>query len=235
MRTSFQETAERHPVGGVVERRPERVLSAGAVAADAARRAFDIVFALTVLLLSAPLLALAIVAIRLDSPGRALFRQRRMGRGGRVFELVKLRGMYMDANERFPHLYDYSATRAGDGGCFYFHQQEDPRITRVGRVLRRYSIDELPNFWNVLRGDMSVVGPRPEIPELAHMYGDRLARILSVRPGVTSPAKARGRDALSLEATIESDLAYVEDRSLRLDLLTILQTVGNVVRGRGVC
>jgi lipopolysaccharide/colanic/teichoic acid biosynthesis glycosyltransferase len=235
MRTSFEQIAERNPVGGVVERGRERVPSAAAVAADAARRAFDIVFALTVLVLSAPVLVLAIVAIRLDSPGRALFRQRRMGRSGRAFELVKLRGMYIDANERFPHLYDYAAAGAEDGGCFYFHQHVDPRVTRVGRVLRKYSIDELPNFWNVLRGDMSVVGPRPEIPELAHLYGDRLARILSVRPGVTSPAKARGRDALSLEATIESDLAYIQDRSLRGDLLTILHTAGNVVRGRGVC
>jgi exopolysaccharide production protein ExoY len=235
MRTSLEQTAEGHPVGAV-ERRRERVLSPGAVALDIARRAFDIVFALVVLVLSAPLLALAMAAIRLDSPGPALFRQRRMGRGGRVFELVKLRGMYIDASERFRHLYDYSAARAEDGGSFYFHQREDPRVTRVGRVLRKYSIDELPNFWNVLRGDMSVVGPRPEIPELAHLYGDdRLARILSIRPGVTSPAKSRSRDGLSLEATIESDLAYVENRSLRGDFLTILQTAGTVVRGRGVC
>ena len=109
-------------------------------------------------------------------------------------------------------------------------------MTRVGRFLRKYSIDELPNFWNVLRGDMSVVGPRPEIPELEHMYdGLRLARMLSVRPGVTSPAKACGRDGLSLEDTIELDLAYIEKRSVWRDLLTILRTAGNVVRGRGVC
>jgi lipopolysaccharide/colanic/teichoic acid biosynthesis glycosyltransferase len=197
---------------------------------------FDIVFALVVLVLSAPVLALAMAAIRLDSPGPALFRQPRMGRGGRLFHLVKLRGMYIDASQRFPHLYDYSATGTEDGGNFYFHQHEDPRVTRVGRVLRKYSIDELPNFWNVLRGDMSVVGPRPEIPELAHMYEvGKLARILSVRPGVTSPAKASGRDGLSLEDTVDRDLAYIENRSLRGDVVTILQTAGNVVRGRGVC
>jgi lipopolysaccharide/colanic/teichoic acid biosynthesis glycosyltransferase len=235
MTTSLEQAAERTLVGAVDHSR-NHVHSRGSAGSELARRVFDIVFALLVLVLSAPILALAMLAIQLDSPGPALFRQRRMGRGGRLFQLIKLRGMYIDARQRFPHLYDYSSMQADDRGSFYFHQQEDPRVTRVGRFLRKYSIDELPNFWNVLRGDMSVVGPRPEIPELAHMYEDRkLARILSVRPGVTSPAKASGRDGLSLEDTIDRDLAYIENRSLRVDLVTILQTAGNVVRGRGVC
>ena len=235
MTTSLEHAAEPELIRPVEHSR-DHVQSPGFAASEVARRVLDIVFALLVLVLSAPILALAIVAIRLDSPGPALFRQRRMGRHGRVFQLVKLRGMYVDAKQRFPHLYDYSATRADDGGSFYFHQQGDPRVTRVGRFLRKYSIDELPNFWNVLRGEMSVVGPRPEIPELEHMYDDlRLARMLSVRPGVTSPAKASGRDGLSLDDTIELDLAYIEKRSVWSDLLTILQTAGNVVRGRGVC
>jgi exopolysaccharide production protein ExoY len=197
-----------------------------------ASRTFDIVVASTALVVTAPLLALAIVAIRLESPGPALFRQRRMGRWGTEFELVKLRGMRRDARELFP--YDYTEHRREHAGSFYFHDGDDPRVTRVGRVLRKYSIDELPNFWNVLRGEMAVVGPRPEIPELAHMYGDALPTILSVRPGVTSPAKADGRDCLSLEETIRQDLEYVENRSWKLDLLTIARTVGNVVRGDGV-
>ena len=157
-----------------------------------------------------------------------------MGRDGREFLLVKLRGMYQDARERFPDLYDYDVHRPEHANGFYFHDGEDPRVTRVGRVLRRYSIDELPNFWNVLRGDMAVVGPRPEIPELAHMYGEALPLMVSVRPGVTSPAKANGRDDLSLEETIEHDLAYLETRSWKVDLATIARTLGNVVRGRGV-
>jgi exopolysaccharide production protein ExoY len=197
-------------------------------------RAFDVAFAFVVLVLSSPVLVLAMLAIRLDSPGPALFRQRRMGRGGRIFELVKLRGMYADARERFPELYDYASHRPDEAQAYFFHEHDDPRVTRVGRVLRKFSIDELPNFWNVLRGDMAVVGPRPEIPELAHMYGDALPTILSVRPGVTSPAKALGRDGLSLEETIASDVAYVERRSWRLDLLTIWHTIANVVRGHGV-
>lgn len=197
-------------------------------------RAVDIVVAVTALLAFAPLLAVAILAIRLESRGPAIFRQRRMGLNGRTFELVKLRGMYVDAAARFPELYDYERHRREDIAAYRFHSAADPRVTRVGRFLRRYSIDELPNFWNVLRGDMAVVGPRPEIPELAHMYGGDLARILSVRPGVTSPAKARGRDELTLRETIELDLHYVANRSWRLDIATIARTASNVVRGRGV-
>lgn len=187
-----------------------------------------------VLALSAPLLALAIVAIRLETPGPALFRQTRMGRHGKLFRLVKLRGMYIDAQERYPQLYDYTGASVEERGRFFFHRDCDPRVTRVGCLLRRYSIDELPNFWNVLRGEMSVVGPRPEIPELKHLYGPELERFLSVRPGVTSPAKATGRDELSFAQTLASDLAYIEERSFRLDLRTIATTVVAVVRGRRV-
>jgi len=231
---STRTTASQRAVGA---RRQQRVPAAAVVPAGwpgRAMRAFDVAFALAVLVATAPVLLLAMLAIRLETPGAALFRQRRMGRGGRVFELVKLRGMHADARERFPELYDYARHRPEDAQAYFFHEQDDPRVTRVGRVLRRFSIDELPNFWNVVRGDMAVVGPRPEIPELAHMYGDALPTILSVRPGVTSPAKARGRDGLSLEETIASDVAYVEHRSCRVDLLTIWHTITNVVRGHGV-
>jgi lipopolysaccharide/colanic/teichoic acid biosynthesis glycosyltransferase len=195
---------------------------------------FDVAVAFVALIVTAPLLSVAMLAIRLESPGPALFRQRRMGLHGRTFELVKLRGMYIDAAERFPHLYDYAQHRPGEVDEFRFHDSGDPRVTRVGRLLRKYSIDELPNFWNVITGDMAIVGPRPEIPELAHLYGNDLTRILSVRPGVTSPAKADGRDHLSLGETIGLDLDYVEHHSWRVDLATIGRTVTNVVRGHGV-
>jgi len=201
------------------------------VLSSAAGRAFDIVFALAVLTVTAPILAAAILAIRIDSRGPALFRQRRLGLHGRIFELVKLRGMYVDARERHPDLYDYARPQQGECASYYFHREDDPRVTRVGRVLRRYSIDELPNFWNVLRGDMSVVGPRPEIPELAHLYGPDLEPFLSVRPGVTSPAKARGRDSLSFDETVARELEYVATRSLAVDLRTIALTVTEVIRG----
>jgi exopolysaccharide production protein ExoY len=108
-------------------------------------------------------------------------------------------------------------------------------VTRVGRFLRRYSIDELPNFWNVLRGDMSVVGPRPEIPELGYLYGSRLEVLLSVRPGVTSPAKACGRDSLTFEKTLASELEYLRDQSFWVDLRTIARTVKSVLLATDVC
>jgi lipopolysaccharide/colanic/teichoic acid biosynthesis glycosyltransferase len=199
-----------------------------------ARRGFDIAFALGVLTVTAPVTGLAIIAIRIESPGPAIFRQRRMGLDGSTFELLKLRGMYIDAPQRHPELYDYGRVTRDGGESFYFHARDDPRVTRVGRVLRRYSIDELPNFWNVLRGEMSVVGPRPEIPELAGLYGDSLALLLSVRPGVTSPAKAWGRDALSFDETLARELDYIQTRSIAYDLRTIASTASSVIRGTNV-
>jgi lipopolysaccharide/colanic/teichoic acid biosynthesis glycosyltransferase len=231
-RRSIADAEEHEPAG---EAPALRVVETGGVPSTVLRRLLDVTFALVALTLTAPLLAVCIVLIRLDSPGPALFRQARMGKDGRIFYLVKLRGMYVDATDRFPELYDYAAAREENCTGYYFHRTEDPRVTRVGRVLRRYSIDELLNFWNVLRGDMSIVGPRPEIPELAHMYGADLQRFLSVRPGVTSPAKAHGRDGLSLRRTIQIDLEYIDNRSFRLDLLTVFQTFWHAVRGHGVC
>lgn len=201
---------------------------------DGLKRLVDVVISVAALIVTAPLLAGAMIAIRIESPGPVLFRQRRMGHCGRSFEILKLRGMYVDARDRFPHLYAYSELSPAAASDIFFHQHEDPRVTRVGRVLRKTSIDELPNFWNVLKGDMSVVGPRPEIPELAHLYGDALEALLSVRPGVTSPAKASGRDALSFAETLRSDLDYVERRTLLLDLKTIARTAGAAMRGSGV-
>lgn len=195
----------------------------------AVKRGLDVFVALIALLMLAPLLLAVMVAIRLDSSGPALFRQWRMGKDGRPFRLLKLRGMYVDARERFPELYAYDALNA-DGDPLYFHHEDDPRVTRVGRWIRRTSIDEIPNLWNVLRGDLSLVGPRPEIPELAHLYGDRLTYFLSVKPGLTSPAKASGRDALSFTETLADDLHYIANQSLRVDVRTLARTLLSVLR-----
>jgi exopolysaccharide production protein ExoY len=202
--------------------------------AEGVKRAFDLAFAGLVLLLAAPVIACAAAAIWVESPGRVFFRQDRMGRYGKVFRIVKLRGMYSDAPQRFAHLSDYESVGTDDLDSFFFHIENDPRVTKVGRFLRKHSIDELPNFWNVLRGEMSVVGPRPEIPELAHLYGDSLAILLSVRPGVTSPAKCSGRDERSLDETIAMDLEYVAHWSFSLDLKTVAQTAWTAVCGSGV-
>ena len=195
------------------------------------KRIFDVVFAGFVLTCCTPILTLAVLAVWLETPGSPFFLQTRLGRHGVPFRMLKLRGMYVDAKRRFPHLYEYPAER---DAAYRFHAECDPRVTRVGRVLRRFSIDELPNFWNVLRGDMSVVGPRPEIPELAPLYRCDLEKVLSVKPGVTSPAKASGRDNLTFEATLELDLAYVARRSFALDLKTIAQTARTATWGNGV-
>jgi exopolysaccharide production protein ExoY len=200
-----------------------------------ATRTFDFGFALFASVVTAPVVLAAAIAIRLESPGPAIFRQRRMGRCGEEFEMFKLRGMYVDARARFPELYDYAAIPQGATATFRFHQDGDPRVTRVGRIIRKYSIDELPNFWNVLRGDMSIVGPRPEIPELAHLYGRNLERLLSVRPGITSPAKACGRDSLSFADTLERELRFVEHHTFRDDIRTIALTARAVRRADDVC
>ena len=224
-------------IAPVIPLRPRRAtaIRRRSLPSRGAKRAFDVAFAFAVSAVTAPIVGAAVVAIRIESPGPALFRQRRMGLDGSTFELIKLRGMYVDARERFPELYDYASMAIDGQEPYYFHHERDPRVTRVGRLLRRYSIDELPNFWNVLRGDMSVVGPRPEIPELAHRYGSQLEQLLSVRPGVTSPAKACGRDSLSFDETLARELDYLRAQSFRVDLRTIARTVKSVLLATDVC
>jgi lipopolysaccharide/colanic/teichoic acid biosynthesis glycosyltransferase len=193
----------------------------------------DRVLAAIGLVVITPLLALIALAVRLDSPGPALFRQSRVGRGGRVFTFWKFRGMYVDARRRFPELYDYNYS-AAEVHDLRFHPHEDPRVTRVGQILRRTSLDELPNLINVVLGDMSLVGPRPEIPELLTYYGTAAEEILSVRPGITSLAKLVGRDNITFEETLALDRRYVRERSLATDFRLLLATVVMVVTGHSV-
>ena len=200
---------------------------------EAVSRALDVVGAAVGLVVTAPVLAAAAVAIRLDSKGPAVFRQTRAGRGGKPFTLIKFRGMHVDARERFPEMYAYQY-RPDELPSLRFHPDVDPRVTRVGRFLRHTSIDELPNLWNVLRGDMSLVGPRPEIPEMLKYYGDDLETVLSTKPGLTSLAKCTGRDQLTFTSTLALDVEYVSRRCLALDLDVLLRTVGIVLRQRYV-
>ena len=199
----------------------------------AVRRVLDIVIALAVLCLMLPILAVVMIAIRRDSPGPVIFRQQRVGQGGRLFTLYKLRGMYVDARERWPALYAYRY-QPEELLELRFHQEHDPRVTRVGRFIRHLSIDELPNLWNVLKGDMSLVGPRPEIPEMLPYYGEAAALILSLKPGVTSLPKVTGRDGLTVMETLALDLKYIEERSLWLDLKIMAATLGTVLLRRGI-
>jgi lipopolysaccharide/colanic/teichoic acid biosynthesis glycosyltransferase len=183
------------------------------------RRVIDIVVSAVLLVLTAPVLLLAIIAIRLTSRGPAIYRQRRSGRHGEQFDMLKLRTM-VDGAE---HIGAGLAVNANDS-----------RITRVGALLRRTSLDELPNLVNVLRGQMTLVGPRPTLPAQVAQYTARQYRRLSVKPGITGWAQINGRAALPWSERIELDLYYIEHRSLLLDLRILLRTPTLVLGGGGL-
>ncbi len=198
------------------------------------RRLLDVVVAAVMLVVTSPIVAVAVLAIRLESPGPALFKQTRLGQHRTPFTLYKLRGMYIDAPQRWAELYDYDGLDDESAAQLQFHQERDPRVTRVGCFLRRTSIDELPNFYNVLKGDMHLVGPRPEIPELAPYYVGEAARILEAKPGLTSLPKATGRDSLTFAETVALDLRYLDEWSLRTDLKVLAMTAVTVLGQRHV-
>jgi lipopolysaccharide/colanic/teichoic acid biosynthesis glycosyltransferase len=197
----------------------------------AAKRIFDLIAGAALMTIATPIVLVAAAVIRLESKGSPFFLQTRLGKNGKPFKLFKLRGMYEDARLRFPLYYDYSARKDLD---FFFHHETDPRVTRVGRFLRRTSIDELPNLWNVVTGDMSLVGPRPEIPEVLCLYGGYREQYLSVKPGVTCLSKCTGRDKLTKRETIEFDLDYINRRTFGLDLKVLWKTFRGVVLRRDV-
>jgi lipopolysaccharide/colanic/teichoic acid biosynthesis glycosyltransferase len=198
---------------------PPAVRARGGPASRAATRALDLLVGGLGALLSAPLVALAALAIRLESPGHPIYRQTRVGRDGRPFEIFKLRTMVRGAE----------LTGAG-----LAIQQGDDRITRVGALLRRTSLDELPNLWNVVRGEMSIVGPRPTIQVQVDQYTERQRGRLAVKPGITGWAQVNGRASLPWSERIELDLWYVEHRSLALDLKILARTAKLVLRGEGL-
>jgi lipopolysaccharide/colanic/teichoic acid biosynthesis glycosyltransferase len=186
---------------------------------DAVRRLFDLVVALLISVVTAPLLALLATAIRLESPGHPLYTQTRVGRDGRPFAIYKLRTMVRGAEF------------IGAGLAI---QEGDDRITALGRFLRRYSLDELPNLWNVLRGDMAIVGPRPTLPAQVELYTPRQRGRLAVKPGITGWAQVNGRASLPWSDRIELDLWYAEHRSLALDARILARTIGMVLTGHGL-
>lgn len=197
-----------------------------------ATRACEIVLASVLLILTLPLLLLVTLIVKFDSPGPAVFRQIRVGRNGHLFHFAKFRTLYVDARERWPELYAYRYT-ADEMAQFHFKLKNDPRVTRVGRWLRKSTLDELPNLWNVLLGDVALVGPRPEIPEMLPYYDHQTLTKFSVRPGVTGLAQVRGRGDLSFRDTVELDVEYVRTRSLRLDVEILLRTLICTVLRRG--
>jgi len=182
-------------------------------------RALDLLVASILLVLAAPFLLAATVAIRLESHGPAFYRQRRVGRQGEPFQLWKLRTMVPGAEAM---------------GAGIYVLEGDPRITRVGRLLRRLSLDELPNLLNVLEGDMALVGPRPTIQEQVDRYTERQRRRLEVKPGITGWAQVNGRTSLPWPERIELDVWYVDNRSLRLDLKILAKTARLLATGHGL-
>ena len=182
-------------------------------------RALDIALASIGLAVSSPLVLIAAVAIKLDSRGPVIYRQRRVGKDGQRFEVYKLRTMRPGADP------------VGVGTPVL---EGDPRVTRVGRLLRRFSLDEIPNLANVLRGELAIVGPRPTLEAQVDLYTDRQRRRLEVKPGITGWAQVNGRAGIPWEERIELDVWYVDNRSLALDLRILARTARLLLTGHGL-
>jgi exopolysaccharide biosynthesis polyprenyl glycosylphosphotransferase len=189
---------------------------------------FDKVSAALALVVLAPFLGAIALAIKLGDGGPAIFRQTRVGKDGQPFMVCKFRTMVVDAEQRKAALLEHS-----DGNGLLFKMHSDPRITTVGAWLRKYSLDELPQLWNVLKGDMSLVGPRPALPAEADQYGNYMRRRLVVKPGITGLWQVSGRSDLPLDEAVRLDVRYVENWSLALDLQILWKTTSAVIKGSG--
>lgn len=186
------------------------------------KRLLDVSLSLIALVVSSPLLAVIALLVKLGSEGPVLFRQTRVGKDGRLFTCYKIRTMYVNAPD----------IRNPDGTSF--NAPDDPRVTRVGRFLRKLTLDELPQFINVLRGDMSVVGPRPDVPDQVRLYSERDRKRLLVKPGMTGWAWIHGRNSIPWGMRRELDVEYVENYSLWLDFKILIRTFPMVLRAKGV-
>jgi lipopolysaccharide/colanic/teichoic acid biosynthesis glycosyltransferase len=216
------------------------------------KRISDIVMSVCALALFSPILVLIGILIRLNSPGPAIFRQTRIGQNrrsnrwskrragerrgsdlrGEPFTFYKFRTMYIDARERWPELYEYDYTPE-ETRTMRFKLIEDPRLTGTGDFLRRYTLDELPNFLNVLIGNMTLIGPRPDIPEMMRYYEPWQREKFRVKQGLTGMAQCDGRGLLTFQETLARDIHYVRNQSLKLDLKILLVTIKHLVSRRG--
>jgi exopolysaccharide biosynthesis polyprenyl glycosylphosphotransferase len=192
------------------------------------KRTLDVLLAGLALILASPLLLVSAIAIKLDSPGPVIFRQTRVGRHNREFTVLKFRSMYVDAEARVAAL---RARNEADGPLF--KMRGDPRRTRVGRWLRRTSMDELPQLWNVLKGDMSLIGPRPPLPSEVQEYAPWHRRRLDVTPGMTGLWQVSGRSDLTFDEMVLLDIYYIENWSPFMDLRILLKTIPTVLLGWG--
>ncbi len=192
------------------------------------KRVLDVIGSFVIIVLLSPLLVAIAILVKLTSPGPVIYKQQRVGRGGRTFTFYKFRSMYQDADRR---LQEVLAQNEKSGPIF--KMKNDPRVTPVGRFLRKYSLDELPQLFNVLKGDMSLVGPRPPLPREVEQYDDRALQRLSVLPGITCLWQICGRSDTSFEEWLELDTLYVENMSFWLDLKILMKTPLSVIRGEG--
>jgi exopolysaccharide biosynthesis polyprenyl glycosylphosphotransferase len=191
------------------------------------KRIFDIIVSGIVLLLLSPILLAVILWIRLDSEGPIFFSQKRVGKEGKFFTMWKFRSMYIDAEERKAVLMEKTK------GVSRFKMKKDPRVTSVGRFIRKFSIDELPQIWNVFTGDMSLVGPRPPLPdEVAEYTLDHFKR-LNVTPGITCIWQVSGRSDIPFEKQVKMDLEYIDNQSLFYDIVLLFRTIPAVLSARG--
>lgn len=192
------------------------------------KRFLDLIIALGVLPFALPLMLITALAIKLDSPGPVIFRQKRVGKWGEEFDCYKFRSMYVDAEARKQELMDLN-----EADEVVFKIRHDPRVTRVGRVIRKLSIDELPQLFNVIEGSMSLVGPRPPVPAEVNQYDfDTFARLDAV-PGITGLQQVSGRSDLSFQRWVELDLQYIQEQSLLKDIEILIKTIPTVITGKG--
>jgi lipopolysaccharide/colanic/teichoic acid biosynthesis glycosyltransferase len=196
----------------------------------ALRRTLDCVLSACALVALAPVFAATALAIKLEDRGPIFFRQQRVGRGGRLFGMWKFRSMVVNADR----LQDQLLARNEMAGGVTFKMKHDPRVTRVGRFIRKYSIDELPQFWNVLVGEMALVGPRPPVPREVALYSPEDRQRLLVTPGLTCFWQVGGRNDIDFAGQVRLDVAYIRSASLWLDLKLLVQTVPAVLFGKGL-
>ena len=193
------------------------------------KRLFDICFSCAGIMISSPVWLLTAAAIRLETPGKVIFVQKRVGKDGMPFLMYKFRSMYVDAEKRKKELALYNMQI----GSPVFKMKDDPRITKVGRIIRKTSIDELPQLINILKGDMSIVGPRPALPEEVEYYSDYERKRLRVTPGLTCYWQCCGRSNISFEKWMELDMKYIEEQSFWTDIRIILKTIVAVLTMEG--
>ena len=193
------------------------------------KRFLDIVFSLAALIILSPLFIILAVLIKLTSPGPVFFVQVRIGQYGRSFCFYKFRSMYVDAEQRKQDL--LAKNESADG--VIFKMKDDPRITPIGRIIRKTSMDELPQFLNVLSGDMSLVGPRPPVPAEVREYSIEARKRLNVKPGLTCLWQVSGRSDIPFKEQVKLDKEYISSRSLKSDFLILLRTIPAILSGRG--